>query len=221
MAVLLGLTLPAAAQKDWTSGYSGITHKGYYAYWLYAVKSQTKKNNAKRFFKTAFFGLGTAKKFGPAANYEPQEKVSTEVTTYQNERLRAFKTEADKHQYKDSILKTRVYLQESLKDNDIFEDYQIYPYDADMFSPLNMSAARLAFLKLFFTSPTAQAKRSEELTPFKAELRDNGIILYGFKGNLYLLINPKFKTVEVCSGSHNLKNIEELNSPVKENLLED
>lgn len=220
VAVLfLGLTLPAAAQKDWTSGYSGITHKGYYAYWLYAVKSQTKKNNAKRFLKTAFLGLGTAHKFVPVGAYEAQDAVRTEVERVQTERQRTFVNQATAHQHKDAILKNHSYVESVLQNNDIFEDYKIYARNADTFSPINMSLGQVTFLRLFFSAPTQQTKRPAELTPLKARLLENGIIHYTFKTNLHLIINPKYKTIDVCIGSKNLKDFEELDSPVAEDLL--
>ena len=56
---------------------------------------------------------------------------------------------------------------------------------------------------------------------FIASLLENGIIHYTFKTDLHLIINPKYKTIDVCIGSRNLKDIEELNSPVAEDLLAD
>lgn len=219
LAVLLALTLPVAAQKKWVGPITGITYKGHYPYWLYAVKEQTQKNEAKRFIKLAFFGLGTRKQIVNLESNHLEEDIYNEVKNKHNERFDDFKAQVASHRHGDYIIHNRSYLQSAIKNNEIFKDYKIYAYNVEYFSPFRLSLSQLTYLNAFFSAPTAQKKRQERLTPKQADLRENGVILYGFAEEVYLIINPQFKTIDLCIGRDNLKKFEELKSSVVENLL--
>lgn len=207
--------LPASAQKSWTSGFSGITHEGYYPYWLYAVKAQSRANAVKRNLTAFFIGMGYDHKIDNTSMLDAREKLLNMPEESRVAKERAFRTASVKSGQTALIWSRRAKLQEALKNNDIFKEYTVFArHPADL---ALMSKEQFAYLQNFFKAPAKRSERANAFTPEKAIKYKNGMIVYGFENRLFLVIDPADQTVDVCTGG--LAKYAELNSPAKENLL--
>lgn len=207
--------LPASAQKAWTSGYSGITHEGYYPYWLYAVKAQGRSNTVKRNLRAFFAGLSYDHKINNTAVLDVRAQILNMPAASRSAKERAFHTAARRAGQTAFIWNRRAKLHQALKDNDIFKEYTVFARQpADL---AQMSEEQFAYLQNFLKAPAKRSERGGDFTPQMAVKYKNGMIVYGFENRLFLVINPQDQTLDVCLGG--LAKYAELNSPAKENLL--
>lgn len=209
------LALPASAQKSWTSGFSGITHEGYYPYWLYAVKAQGRSNTVKRNLTAFFIGMGYDHKINNTAALDTREKLLSMPEQSRAAKERAFRAGSVRSGHTALIWSRRAKLGKALKDNDIFKDYVIFARQPETLAA--MSEEQFAYLQAFFKAPAKRSERGGAFTPERAIQYKNGIIVYGFENSLFLVIDPADQTLDVCTGG--LAKYAELNSPAKENLL--
>lgn len=198
LAALLCAALPASAQKSWTSPYSGITHKGRLAPWVYEVKTSAKQADLSRKIHAWLVTIGYDAKAANNEVFQTADQIKRFPKTVKESNFKKFLADCAKSPNKD-LMRTRFsQLQKAMDKSEVFGGYSLTAQMNVDFATL--SEADFEYLKKFFSAPAKD--RTPAMSPQQAFQYKNGVIYLTLLNKetrafnpIFLLVNPEEKTV--------------------------
>lgn len=197
-AALFCAAVPAAAQKFWTSPYSGITHKGALEPWIYEVKTSAKRADISRKVRAWLVTVGYDAKIGNNGVFETAEQIKRAPKTVKEANFKKFLADSAKSADKDLMRARFSQLQKALDKSQVFAGYSLTAQVSADFATL--SDADFNYLKNFFSATPKE--RTPDLAPQQAYQYKNGVIYLTLLNKetrafnpMFLIVNPEDKTV--------------------------
>lgn len=216
-AILCASTLPAAAQKSWTSQFSGITHKGKYAPWVYEVKVGAERKIIKNKISAALVALSYDRYAGNHEVFDLREKILTAVRDNKIAQRKEFIKSINGVDGFSQMMRNYDTWQQAANNSEVFKNYAL---TGNCLEAFKMPAERAAVLTSFLAAPAKNRKEGE--VGFALKYKD-GLVLLELPGqqertSIFLLANPDTFTLQVMYKSYVLQ--EGALSATPENLLE-